>query len=229
MSHNRSITFFGSIAICAVIAGSAQAQHCQPYWTEAYKCANGCGCAGGGGGGNVAPQQVTPAQRGIAMNAQGIAFQNAGNWAEALNKYFIASLWLPNDPVIAENLRVARTHASCAGGKCRNTDGLKDAVAAKKPQPVKQKFVGAVSMAIKNAKAEDSCPPERPVMAFMSLYAAAHHTLTPACFPRGVEHCQSQNQLWTCPLGKPCGDPEAGANGQVADEKRKCHQPGLLN
>jgi hypothetical protein len=43
------------------------ALHCEPYWTAAYKCLQGCGpCPGGGGGPAYVPPQPTPEQQAFA-------------------------------------------------------------------------------------------------------------------------------------------------------------------
>jgi hypothetical protein len=55
----------GALAVCLAVLPLSQAwaqRHCQPYWTAAYKCMQGCGpCGGGGGGGGyVAPPPINP-------------------------------------------------------------------------------------------------------------------------------------------------------------------------
>jgi hypothetical protein len=46
------------MALCLAVfpVSEGVAQHCEPYWTAAYKCMNGCGCPGGA----AAPSQPAP-------------------------------------------------------------------------------------------------------------------------------------------------------------------------
>lgn len=47
-----------AVALClaAIPLSEGMAQHCEPYWTAAYKCMNGCGCPSG----QAAPSQPAP-------------------------------------------------------------------------------------------------------------------------------------------------------------------------
>lgn len=56
----------GVIILCLALfpASDGFAQHCQPYWTAAYKCMMGCGCPGSGG---PVPQPAAPSPEVLAF------------------------------------------------------------------------------------------------------------------------------------------------------------------
>lgn len=87
-----ALTF--ALALAPVSEASAQS-HCQSYWTAAYKCAQGCGCAGGGGNSGTStytpPAQPSPAdlkqRQMVALQQQGLTQFHAGKYAEALRLF----------------------------------------------------------------------------------------------------------------------------------------------
>jgi tetratricopeptide (TPR) repeat protein len=97
---------------------TALAQHCQPYWTDQYKCAMGCGPCGGGGGAS-APAYSAPAynapvapqpsreellqRQATALNNQGVDLYNKHKFREAI-RMFEASLKVFSTPKTRENL-----------------------------------------------------------------------------------------------------------------------------
>jgi hypothetical protein len=58
--------YLGAVSLCLAILPVSQgyAQHCNPDWTAAYKCMNGCGCAGGGA---APPQPSGPPPEALAF------------------------------------------------------------------------------------------------------------------------------------------------------------------
>jgi tetratricopeptide (TPR) repeat protein len=96
------------------------AQHCEPYWTPAYKCAEGCGPCGGTSGGGGRSRTYTPppppspaeiaARQATVQNDQGLAAFKRGDWAAA-DSFFKKSLeYGPNDPVFLRNLAITEDH-----------------------------------------------------------------------------------------------------------------------
>ena len=111
----RSI-YFSSIAVCFALfpllfpsTASAFDSRLSPW---AGRCAQG-GCGGGGGGGYVAPApspaEIAAAQA-SAVNNDGLNAENEGNWTLAASLYEQALRINPDDPVIANNLKMARAH-----------------------------------------------------------------------------------------------------------------------
>lgn len=109
--------YFGSIAVCSVLfplafpsAASAFDQRLSP-WVG--RCAQG-GCGGGGGGGGYVAPPPSPAEiaaaQASAVNNDGLNAENAGNWTLAASLFEQALRINPNDPVIANNLNMARAH-----------------------------------------------------------------------------------------------------------------------
>src|SRR4051812_17405482 len=79
------------IILIATFSHGVLGQHCEPYWTAAYKCAMGCGpCGGGGSGGSGGGSRVESARSQQIDAANALydkgwdAFQN-GDWATALS------------------------------------------------------------------------------------------------------------------------------------------------
>jgi hypothetical protein len=66
---NRAKCVLVNISLCFALSPISQvfAQDCQPYWTDAYKCMQGCGSCGGGGG---APNYYQLKQQAIQMQQQ---------------------------------------------------------------------------------------------------------------------------------------------------------------
>ena len=108
------------VITCGVLAAGfaliplsqALAQHCQPYWTAQYAAMMGCN-----NGGNAAPNIPPPptaeeiaAQKAYALDAQGVAAENGGDWAGAEAFFRQALEQTPNNAVIQENLGVAQGH-----------------------------------------------------------------------------------------------------------------------
>jgi hypothetical protein len=62
----RRTICLSAVALClaAFSVPEAIAQHCEPYWTAAYKCMNGCGCPGGGA---APPQPTGPSPEVLAL------------------------------------------------------------------------------------------------------------------------------------------------------------------
>lgn len=111
----------GLIATCVLLIpfSPAFAQHCQPYWTAAYRCAMGCGgCPVNRGNSGRPAQPAGPSQEEIARarrvaasrqyNDQGVAAYARGDWAEAVRLQQLALDNDPGDAVIANNLSMAR-------------------------------------------------------------------------------------------------------------------------
>jgi tetratricopeptide (TPR) repeat protein len=120
----RTITFgLLTVGFALVPLSPAFAQHCQPYWTAQYAAMMGCG-VGGGNGGNAAPYIPPPptaeqiaAQKAYALDAQGVAAENSGDWAGAEAFFRQALEQTPNSAVIQENLGVAQGHEGEAAYK----------------------------------------------------------------------------------------------------------------
>ncbi len=111
--------------------------HCQPYWTAAYKCSQGCGsCAGTGNQGgstpspsysgpnlwnifrNTGPSAAEQAdQQARATNENGVQAYNKGDWATAVSLFQQALHNYPNDPVYRKNL--ANAQANLANQQAR--------------------------------------------------------------------------------------------------------------
>ncbi len=98
--------YSGAVALCLAVFPVSEgfAQHCNPAWTAAYKCMNGCGCAGGGGG--APPQPAAPAPPPAGPSPEVLAFQRVRPRMiaviEAMSDYFLdRNSWmagLPNTP-----------------------------------------------------------------------------------------------------------------------------------
>jgi len=82
------LTAFQVIGI-AICPAAVLAQHCQPYWTAAYKCAMGCGPCGGssGGGTRVESDRSRRIDAANALYDQGWAAFQRGDWAAALTLF----------------------------------------------------------------------------------------------------------------------------------------------
>jgi hypothetical protein len=67
----RRNIYLVAVALCLAVGPVSEgfAQHCNPAWTAAYKCMNGCGCpgGGGGGGGGPPPQPAGPSPEELAF------------------------------------------------------------------------------------------------------------------------------------------------------------------
>jgi tetratricopeptide (TPR) repeat protein len=111
----RASFYVGGMTLCLALfpVSGALAQHCQPYWTEQYKCAMGCGPCSGGGGAS-APVYNTPAvqqpsreellaRQATALNNQGVALYGKHKFREAI-RMFEASLGVLSTQKTRENL-----------------------------------------------------------------------------------------------------------------------------
>ena len=123
----RPYICFGALALAltlAPVSGASAQSHCQSYWTAAYKCAQGCGCAGGGGNSGrstyTPPAQPSAAdlqqRQMVALQQQGLTHFRAGKYAEAL-RLFELSLKLCVAADDTANLRenIGATHTRLGG------------------------------------------------------------------------------------------------------------------
>lgn len=110
----RSNSYVGVMALCLAIFPISRtlAQHCQPYWTDQYKCAMGCGpCGGGGASAPAYNEPVVPQpsreellqRESTALNNQGVEFYSKHKFREAI-RLFQASLKVFSTPKTRENL-----------------------------------------------------------------------------------------------------------------------------
>lgn len=104
-----------AVCIAAIPLSPAFAQHCQPYWTAAYRCMNGCGgCpANRGNPAPYIPPPPTPeqiaAQHAYALNEEGLTAFNAGNWGAAEISFKKALEETPGDIHVLRNLAVLQS------------------------------------------------------------------------------------------------------------------------
>ena len=126
-----------AVCIAAIPLSSAFAQHCEPYWTAAYSCMQGCG----GCPANHPAQPAGPTQEQLNQDRdakdldeaaqddidKGDEAYKAGDYAGAV-KYFTHALsYEPDSDVAQENLRLAQLHlnqAAAATAPARQLDAL---------------------------------------------------------------------------------------------------------
>jgi len=99
------VVLFVGLLVCP--APEVFAQHCQPYWTAAYKCAMGCGPCGNGPRTNNAPAPEPGEAEGLVLNQKGIDAYNSGQYETAKNLFQEALLKVPNNVTVQANLRRA--------------------------------------------------------------------------------------------------------------------------
>ena len=132
----RTYIFLGVMAFGLALFPKSEAiaqSHCQSYWTAAYKCAQGCGCAGGGsnsGSSTYSPPAVyqpsaadLQQRQVVALQQQGTAQFRAGKYAEALRLYELSlKLCVAADDI--QNLKgnIGATHTRLGGDAHKRGD-----------------------------------------------------------------------------------------------------------
>lgn len=137
------VTLWAMLGIVGLVSMSPVAHgqsHCQPYWTAAYKCSQGCGScgssSGGGSGGgytdpsggllgklwdgifNPGPSAADQAdQQARAANQRGVEAYKKGDWATAISLFQQALQNDPGDPTYSQNL--ANAQANLANQQAR--------------------------------------------------------------------------------------------------------------
>ena len=130
----RPNIYFGALTFAlslAPVSESTAQSHCQSYWTAAYKCAQGCGCAGGGGNSGSStytpPAQPSPAdlqqRQMVALQQQGTAQFRAGKYAEALRLYELSlKLCVAADDTANLKGNIGATHTRLGGDAHKRGD-----------------------------------------------------------------------------------------------------------
>ena len=125
----RPYIYLGALAFALTLVPESEAiaqSHCQSYWTAAYKCSQGCGCAGGGGNSGSssssppAVHQPSPAdlkqRQMVALQQQGLTHFHAGKYAEALRLFELSlKLCVAADDTKALRENIGNTHTRLGG------------------------------------------------------------------------------------------------------------------
>ena len=131
----RRYIYLGALTFALALIPKSEAiaqSHCQSYWTAAYKCSQGCGCAGGGNSGSSsssppAVQQPSAAdlqqRQVVALQQQGTAQFRAGKYAEALRLFELSlKLCVAADDIQNLKENIGATHTRLGGDAYKRGD-----------------------------------------------------------------------------------------------------------